>query len=62
MFSELSSTCYQIRKVETWNKDLGSRFEKDSPLRRQQEVRRLQRFISIKLKNRDGLICHRLDA
>lgn len=37
-------------------------FQKHPLLKRQQKVKGLQRFISIKLKTLDGLIYQRLDA
>lgn len=42
--------------------DLDLCFEKDSLPKTQQKAKGLQRLVSTRLKNLDGLICPRLDA
>lgn len=60
--SLVESLSYQVRQAEKNNIDLDLCFQKHPLLKRQQKVTGLQRFISIKLKNLDGLIYQRLDA
>lgn len=60
--SLVESLSYQVRQAEKNNIDLYLCFQKHPLLKRQQKVTGLQRFISIKLKNLDGLIYQRLDA